>query len=212
MATVCNPSDSYSFVKSIPAIVTAIAAMGGVLAARAGLNTWRIETIGKRRAELAEDILAGFYQAQDIIDHARSPMGYATEGLTRQRADGETENESRILDSYFRTTERLTRDSEFWGQLHSKRYRFLALFGREHNETYNGIFRIKNEIIMAVRMLITMHRERRAPNVTALQPTWEMTIGWGLPEEDTLKRRIDALIEAMEAICRPAIQETANSR
>jgi hypothetical protein len=38
-----------------------------------GLGKWHVETVGKRRTELAEDVLSSFYQMRDIIGEIRSP-------------------------------------------------------------------------------------------------------------------------------------------
>src|ERR1700730_11838477 len=60
--------------KALPSIVTAGTAIFGVLLAKAGLEKWRRETIGKRKIEVAEEVLADFYQARDIINEARAAM------------------------------------------------------------------------------------------------------------------------------------------
>ena len=56
--------------KAIPSVVTAVTAVVGVAIAARGLNKWRAEAIGKRKADLAEEVLADFYQARDIINDA----------------------------------------------------------------------------------------------------------------------------------------------
>ncbi len=86
-----------ALVKAIPSVVTAITAIVGVVIAARGLNKWRAETIGKRKAELAQEVLADFYQARDIIDVARSPGGFGHEGDTRQKDDWESADDTRIL-------------------------------------------------------------------------------------------------------------------
>jgi hypothetical protein len=54
--------------KILPSVVTALTAILGVTIAARGLTKWRGETIGKRQAELAEEILADFYEARDAIE------------------------------------------------------------------------------------------------------------------------------------------------
>jgi hypothetical protein len=36
---------------------------------------------------------------------------------------------------------------------------------------------------------------------------WKTTIGWGLPEKDTIPARLIGIIEAIEQTCRPVIQQ-----
>ena len=53
------------------------------------LDAWRREFMGKRRMELAEEVLALFYQARDVIEQIRSPVRYLGEGQTREAAPDE---------------------------------------------------------------------------------------------------------------------------
>ena len=57
-----------------------------------GIDSWRREYRGKRQIELAEDTLALFYQAQDIINWIRYPLSSADEGKSREVIDEETES------------------------------------------------------------------------------------------------------------------------
>jgi hypothetical protein len=43
-------------------------------------GAWRRQLIGSKRAEVAEKLLACCYEARDVIDAARSPVVYDTEG------------------------------------------------------------------------------------------------------------------------------------
>ena len=189
---------------AVPGILGGLAAIGGVLVARAGLSTWRRETIGKRRAELAEAVLADFYEAHDIIAVARSPGGFEGEGKTRQREIRETEDVSRSLDSYFRTVERLNNKAEFFAGLHARRYRFRALFGTEAAAPFEDLFRIRGEIIIDARMLIMNHTAGDIGTLPQIRPAWLATIGWD-PTNDQITPRLDQLVQAMETVCRPAI-------
>src|SRR5262249_32311273 len=91
-------------------------------------------TIGKRKAELAEEVLGDFYEARDIITAARSPGGFGHEGVARPKAEWETEDDRRTLNAYFRTMERLRNKEEFFARFHARRYRFMAHFGTESGQ------------------------------------------------------------------------------
>ena len=124
-------SDIGELIKDLAPFFTAGAAWFAAWTAWRGLNRWRAETIGKRKAEIAEEVLADFYEARDIINPARSPGSLGGEGGTRQRFEWETEEDTRMLDAYFRTTERLSKNAEFFAKLDARRYRFIAVFGKE---------------------------------------------------------------------------------
>ena len=103
----------------------------------------------KRRTEFAEEVLADFYHARDIINASRSPGSFSNEGDTRTKAEWETEADTRTLNAYFATIERLAARHEFFSQLYARRYRFLALFGPENQQAFTTIFlrsRLKYEL------------------------------------------------------------------
>ncbi len=163
----------------------------------------------KRRTELAEEVLADFYEARDIIMAASSPGGFGDEGSTRQKEPWETEDDTRLLNSYFRTAERLLNKSEFFAQLSARRNRFLALFGQGAAKPYDEIFRIRGEILIAVRMLIMTHQQRELDSLRHDRQTWETTMGWVHTEQDPIETRLNQLTVGIEEICRPVIQKIA---
>jgi hypothetical protein len=103
--------------RALPSIVTAGTAIFGVFLAKAGLEKWRRETIGKRKAELAEEVLADIYQARDIIQAARSPANFNNEGSTRHKEEWETKDDTGTLNAYFAAIERLNNQGEFFAEL-----------------------------------------------------------------------------------------------
>jgi hypothetical protein len=163
----------------------------------------------KRRTTLAEEVLAEFYHGKDIIDAARAPGSLGGEGDTRPREAWETEEDSRLLDSYYWPVERLDKRQEFFSQFLAKRYRFIALFGSDANQPFLDFWRVRGEILVAVRMLISTHRQRHMGSLPEERKQWETTMGWVHLPVDPIAARLDGVIEAIEKICRPAIQDIA---
>lgn len=126
----------------------------GSIAALRGVNTWRSEMIGRRRAELAEETLARFYEARDNLAWARIPGGFQGEGETRQRIAGETENERADRDAYYRTVERISKKAEFWSTFDASRYRFRAVFGTPAADPFEKILNQRHAVGIAVGALI----------------------------------------------------------
>ena len=58
------PSFWIELLKSIPSIVTAGTAIYGLKIAKAGLARWNEETVGRRKTELAKQVLAEMYEAR----------------------------------------------------------------------------------------------------------------------------------------------------
>jgi hypothetical protein len=160
----------------------------------------------KRRAEFAEEVLTDFYQAHDVIMGARSPGIFEGEGKTRPRGDHETEDETRKLDAYFTTTERLSSKQEFFAQVHARRYRFMAYFGTDAAKSYGDLHHIYAEIVVSVRMLLETYRQREFGSLPDDRRRWEAVI-WDIGPDDPIRARLGRIIEAIEATCGPVIRE-----
>ena len=160
----------------------------------------------KRRTEFAEELLADFYQANDIIRAARSPAGFSNEGGTRTKFDWESESDTQALNSYFAATERLQAMSEFFGQIFARRYRSIALFGQEVGKPFDDLVRIRGEVMIGVRNLIANYRRRNTIPQESWQ-RWEERIWDSGEDNDVVNSRLTAMVQAIEQICKPVIQD-----
>lgn len=146
---------------SIADVITAVSVAIAALAFVAGINAWRREFVGKRRIELAENVLALFYEAQDAIREIRNPFGFVGEGSTRKRSDLEREEEARILDQAYVVFERAQKREKLFAELRSIKYRFMATFGAQTSESFDEINMIMNEIFSAAHILGTFYWKRQ---------------------------------------------------
>jgi hypothetical protein len=201
-------ADLAEVIRAVAPVFTAGAACSGAYIGYRGLTKWHDETVGKRRIELAEEVLADFYQARDIIKAARSPFGYSHEGLSRQKGENETEEDTRVLNSYFAATERLASKADFFAETWARRYRFSAVFGSEAAGAYDDLFEVRNEIIGSVGSLISAHGHHLSTADQAERERWKNTI-WSGAADDPIPARVDRAVGAMEAACRPVIQKAA---
>jgi len=118
-----------------------------------GVNAWRREYIGKRRLELAEDVLALFYEARDAISYIRNPSGHVGEGSTRNADPNESPEEKQINDNAYVVFERYNKRQDLFNKLYSMRYRYMARFGKDSAKPFNELNKIVNEIFVSARML-----------------------------------------------------------
>lgn len=165
----------------------------------------RAFTAWKRRAEFAEEVLADFYAARDIITHARIPVTLGDEGSTRKKEDWETPADTSRLNSYYVPAERLFNRSEFFSKLYARRNRFLAMFGQENAQPYDEILKVRNDVRNATRMLIGTYRDREGVAQTSREE-WEARIWWSDPYTDPVTRQLDGVIERIEKTCRTVIE------
>lgn len=136
----------FEFISSILVLIAALTFIAGV-------SAWKREFVGKSRTDLAESVLALFYEAEDVIKQIRSPHSFVGEGGTRKRADNELAEESRLLDQANIVFERYQEREKLFAQIRSMRYRVMATFGSEAAEPFDELDKIINEILVAARML-----------------------------------------------------------
>src|SRR5918996_5935837 len=102
-----------SALQAVLSVIQAGAVIGAAVIGAWGLNTWRREMIGRKKADLAEQTLASFYEARDIIKAARFPGGFDHEGQTRPAIEVETESEAQYRRAAYVPAERLLKENEF---------------------------------------------------------------------------------------------------
>jgi hypothetical protein len=188
---------------------TGLAAVAAGWAAIQGLGAWRREIVGRRKAELAEEVLAQFYRAKDILTWARFP-DTAREGGTAAGPEGERNTQLRAAASA--PVEKLTQASQLFSELQASRYRFMAYFGEEAARPFAELGAIHNEIVTAANRLVRTFDKAASPPDTARRDAWEGTIGWRDKNGDPLACRLDRAVSAIERTCRPLIDEGENLR
>jgi hypothetical protein len=188
----------------IAALSVAVAAWSAVF----GVHAWRRQLIGGKKAEVAEKALTAIYEAREIVQAARSPMSYSNEGSTRQREEGETEDQRRYRDSLYAPAERLNREREFFASTNASRYRLMAYFGPEAAVPFETVYRIRNRVLISVNMLVrTSDRDLRRPEDIAAREKYENDI-WGVGDaDDQIKQELDRAVAQLETICRPALTD-----
>ncbi|MCS3743362.1 MULTISPECIES: hypothetical protein [unclassified Rhizobium] len=191
-------------------LMTGMAALLAGWAGMRGLNAWRAETVGRRKAELAEEVLAGFYRTRDILTWARFPASDADQDETDRPEIGQDDDEPEKSE-IIAPVDRLTKESQVFSELRASRYRFMAYFGEEAARPFDEIRAIHNEIVDAARNLVRTHGQKPAGREQE-RDQWEAAIGWGEMEGDALKKRLDLAVKAVEQTCRPLIEERHKAR
>jgi hypothetical protein len=173
-----------------------------------GIDAWRREYVGKRRMELAEEVLALFYQARDVIRQIRNPFGLAGEGETRKADPNESPEKKRALDNAYVVFERYNKHTELFGRLHALRYRFMAQIGIEEAKPFNDLSGILSDIFLAARQLSRYWtRDERTLRTEAelekhakkVEEAESMFWSGGTP--DPIEERLEAVVRDIEHTC-----------
>jgi hypothetical protein len=190
-----------------------ISILGAAWVALYGIDAWRREHIGKRRMELAEEVLALFYQARDAIASIRSSFGYSGEGESRKPGPQETEEQKAALDRAYVLIERYNRHTELFSRLHSMRYRFMAQFGTEAAEPFLAIVRIVNEMLLSAQRLARLTsvaewslqtdeaQELHGKRIMEVYRTYYEGF-----DDDPIAPRVEEAVLQIERTCRAAIE------
>jgi hypothetical protein len=169
------------------------------------VNAWRVEALGRRKAELAEEVLAQFYRARDALIWARLPAESAKAEASDQAP---LEATSRGANAMGAPIERLNQASQVFADLQASRYRFMAYFGEEAARPFEDLRKLHNDVIEASSRLI--RGQGKAPSTGDAAD--RDTIGWGAHESDQFADRLERALRAIERICRPLIEEPKSPR
>jgi len=177
-----------------------------------GIGAWRREFIGKRKIELAEGILALFYEAKDALYTIRSPFGFEGEGSTRKPLKSERPEDKETLDNAYVVIERYKKYQEIFNKLYAMRYRFMAQIGKEKAKPFDDLNQIIKEIILSARQLARLWPERHFRSDDEEEKHYERVrkaegVFWeGSVDPDPINPRLEKVITEMEKICRLIIE------
>lgn len=193
--------------KAVAPLLTAFAAWTGTITGLVGLEKWRSESLGKRKAEVAETTLANVYEMEEILKSARSPLVLAHEMSKKINIP------DHIATKYQYTPEaRLLEHQEFFGKFRSQKYLFAALFGKDASEAIDGLWQCRVEINAAVNAMLKLEKDTRGNAVENYQSEfYNIAFSSADKEKDKLGERISNHVKVIESICRPAIDARAKS-
>lgn len=196
-------------------ILESLAVISAALVAIYGINSWRREMKGRKEYELAEEVLALFYEAGDNIGAIRSPLAAVGEGQSRKANPKEKPKEKEAFDRAYIVSERYQKRQETFNRLYALRYRFVAIFGQDKAMPFDDLDNIANDILIAARMLgfywahlNQTHLPRSEEKINKLikdRQKYEAII-WAGFDPDPIVPRVKSMIEKINDICEPILR------
>jgi hypothetical protein len=198
--------------QGIAALVAAGATVATAYFASRALSAWRGEVIGRRKVELAEDILAAAHEADEVVKGARSPMAYNGEGASLNLGPEIEEGQRRNAEAMYAVAERLNAKLDLWAKIEALRYRARAYFGEPVWGALSEILRIRAQVHGA-SVALARNALRAAPQRISqqLQERYEALIWYADDPDEPLQVRVDAAINSLKQSCGPTITEKAPS-
>lgn len=164
--------------------------------------------LAKRKAEVAEKVLADFYEVRRAFDVVRSPIIWAEE---LQPEEGVPEDV--LKNDGYNVRRRLRQHADLFSRLEASRFSFGALFGQAAMEAYAKVIAIHNRVFHAAGDLLryrgqeelgNMKDHLRAMRRVACSLTQLADDGTELP--DQVAAELDAIVAGVEVVCRPALE------
>jgi hypothetical protein len=187
------------FIQTVSIAVTAYFAV-------AGLRAWRIQMLGKRRFEIAEEAVLAAHRVKESLRFIRTPgsMGEETEG--RQRSSDETPEQGRWYDTYFIIFAREEVVREDFAQLAKSRLLCRAHFGEDAVKPFDDLLAVRAKVLAyAVRLMSLESTQALAySELPKLQ-------GVVLGNQDAIAAAVDDAVSRIETICRPFLNAPDDS-
>jgi hypothetical protein len=168
--------------------------------------TWRAESTGRRKSELAEEVLACAYEAVEIIKRCRTSLSSDDEGATFPIAEGVPDGFRDRARMYFAPAERLSLRPEFWARLETLQFRVKPFFGASAVASVRTIIESRGEIYSTSATLARYTVSRDLSRVSNLyRQSLEARI-WGSDDpEEPMNAALDAAILNLEFQCGSAL-------
>lgn len=204
--------------------IITIAQAGAVIAASwaiiSGIGAWRREFIGKRKIDLAEQVLAKFFEVGDAIAFIRNPFASISEGQSRQKNPAESPQETELLNRGYVVIERYQQKEKVFSEFWALKYKFMASFGKETEDIFRDTNRALNEIFGSARMLTTIYWPRQGRSGMSPEQFQKHVdemfrhegIFWdSLGENDEIRKKLSLVLTRLEQVTAPCFQEPMSS-
>ena len=175
------------------------------------IDAWRREFVGKRQMEIAEEVLALFYEARDAVSYMRGPASFGGEQLELERGPSESEANFKARQNASVVFYRYEQKQELFAKLRAIRYRFLAQFGEEKAKPFEDLWSQINRVLVSARLLSRFwardhFRTPEQQDEHYKRVEEQEAVFWeGYTDPDEVKAGIDQAISDMETICRSII-------
>lgn len=198
----------------------AVAVIAACWAIISGVGAWKREFIGKRKIELAEEVLATYFEVKDAIAYMRNPFSNGEEGKTRQRGANERQEESALLDRGYIVFERYNAKKDIFTKFSTLKYRFMASFGSETESIFKDTSTLLNRIFVSAQMLAT-HYWQRQGRVQMSDEEFKRHLEemhshegvfWDrMKEDDEIRSELKKIQDRLDSVTKPCFDEPMKS-
>lgn len=172
-------------------ILTLIIAGAGVVIAGMALHTWKKEFIGKKKIDLACDIVEQICNIQDIIRYARNPAFFTSESnkITKDfNKDKEEFKENKI--HYLAAKYRFYNKKEEINDFFKLRNKAQLYWDKNILNLFNNL----NEIIVSINTAAELLYESNDLDFKS-RVEFEKKIWWNFQKDDEIERNVQKIVD-----------------
>ncbi len=126
-----------------------------------GVNAWKREHVGKRKIELALQVIGKFFEVRDAFKYIRNPFAHNEEGKSRKSNPNESKDDAHLLDLGYIAVERYQNRESVFSEFNTLKYQFMAVFGKDTEHIFTRVNKSLNNIFASARMLATHYWKRQ---------------------------------------------------
>lgn len=197
------------WVSALSNVGVAVAAICAAVQGVRSLTAWRTETQGRRRMELAEDVLADVYEARAVFQWVRSPASFGYESEARPGREADPEAIRRHRDTFFVPLKRLNDNAEFFSKARARRYRVVAAFGPGADKPYELMHEISVNISVSAEALMRLDPTNQNDAVVRRQQKLEADVWQGYDEKNQISEKIEEMMNTAELLFRKEIDASS---
>lgn len=184
-------------VQLVSTVVMTIVAVATVFLGYMGFHKWQVETVGRRKIELAEELLTSFYKFREVVKHARTPVTKADEGRSRVISDVEAPNVATFRNWFYTPQERLHAEQDFLATFFAARHKANAHFGPEIDRLFTIAEQALLEVRAASRQMSTMDPDKwGSPEIIPLK----VKMGFLQSDDDMVGSMVSRIIDGAESV------------
>jgi len=194
----------------------ALAIMTACWAIISGVGAWKREFIGRRKIELAEEVLATFFEVKDAVAYIRNPFSGGQEGKTRKSSADESQEESELLNRGYIVYERYNDKKDTFTKFSTLKYRFMASFGSGTESIFTDTSKILNSIFLSAQMLVTHYWQKQGlhqmdegewKNHLAEMQRHEGVFWDRMNDEDKIRSKLSEIQKRLDDITKSSFEE-----
>jgi len=183
---------------------------GGLVALFVGLIGWRVQLIGKRRTELAEEALLAFAHAVDAVRTIRSPAQWSSETVALRKEQGRDPDKGGPREKYAIALRRLRLNQDRFAAMRRLQLLCRYHFGEAAGKAFDDIHAALGDVAAAANMGVnTPPEDIDSEEGRRMRRQWQATIWAGLARPDLIADKVDAAQRALESVLTPHLRADA---